>query len=54
MRPAVIAPTRFMTLMGWRGEILGLRWLDINLDRQTARGQTLDKTGDLADFPIIN
>ena len=38
MRPAVIAATKFMILTGWRtGEVLGLRWSEIDLDRRTAR-----------------
>jgi integrase len=36
--PAVIAATRFMIMTGWRrGEVLGLRWSEIDLDRRTAR-----------------
>src|SRR5664279_2483458 len=38
MRPAAIAATRFMILTGWRrGEVLGLGWSEIDLDRRTAR-----------------
>jgi integrase len=45
MRLAVIAATKFMILTGWRrGEILGLRWSEIDLDRRTAR-LTDTKTG---------
>jgi integrase len=45
MRPAVIAATKFMILTGWRrGEVLGLRWSEIDLDRRTAR-LTDTKTG---------
>jgi integrase len=45
MRPAVIAATRFMILTGWRrGEVLGLRWSEIDIDRRTAR-LTDTKTG---------
>lgn len=45
MRPVVIAATRFMVLTGWRrGEVLGLRWPEIDLDRRTAR-LTDTKTG---------
>jgi integrase len=37
-RNEVIAATRFMILTGWRrGEVLGLRWSEIDLDRRTAR-----------------
>lgn len=40
-----IAAIRFMVLTGWRrGEVLGLRWSEVDLDRRTARlGDT--KTG---------
>ena len=45
MRTAVIAATKFMILTGWRrGEVLGLRWSDIDRDRRTAR-LTDTKTG---------
>jgi integrase len=45
MRKEVIAATKFMILTGWRrGEVLGLRWSDIDLDRRTAR-LTDTKTG---------
>jgi integrase len=45
MRPVVIAATKFMILTGWRrGEVLGLRWSEIDLDRRTAR-LTETKTG---------
>ena len=38
MRPAVIAATKFMILTGWRrGEVLGLRWWEIDLDGRKAR-----------------
>jgi integrase len=38
MRPEVIAATKFMILTGWRrGEVLGLRWSEVDLDRRTAR-----------------
>ncbi len=45
MRPVVIAATKFMILTGLRrGEVLGLRWSEIDLDRRTAR-LTDTKTG---------
>jgi integrase len=45
MRSAVIEATKFMILTGWRrGEVLGLRWVDIDLDRRTVR-LTDTKTG---------
>jgi integrase len=35
---AAVAATKFMILTGWRrGEVLGLRWSEIDLDRRTAR-----------------
>jgi integrase len=35
--PAAIAATRFIALTGWRsGEVLGLRWSEIDLGRRTA------------------
>src|ERR1700733_7821530 len=38
IRTAVIAATKFMILTGGRsGEVLRLRWSDIDLDRRTAR-----------------
>jgi integrase len=44
-RPTVIAATKFMILTGWqRGEVLGLRWSEIDLGRRTAR-LTDTKTG---------
>src|SRR5262245_27294545 len=37
MWPAAIAAARFLTLTGWRsGEVLGLRWDEIDLARRTA------------------
>src|SRR6516162_2912525 len=44
--PAAIAVARFLALTGWRsGEVLGLRWNEIDLARRTARlGDT--KTGE--------
>jgi integrase len=45
MRAAVIAATKFIILTGWRrGEVLGLKWSEIDLDRRTAR-LTDTKTG---------
>jgi integrase len=43
--PAALAATRFLALTGWRsGEALGLRWVELDLDRRTATlGDT--KTG---------
>ncbi len=36
--PAAIAAARFLLLTGWRrGEVLGLRWGDLDLPRRTAR-----------------
>jgi integrase len=38
MRPSVIAATKFMLLTGWRGgEVLGLRWSDLDLDQRPTR-----------------
>ena len=38
VRPVVIAATKFMILTGWRrGEVLGLRWSEVDLERRTAR-----------------
>jgi integrase len=35
--PPAIAATRFLVMTGWRsGEALGLRWKDVDLDRQSA------------------
>src|SRR5262245_10873068 len=43
--PAAVAATRFLALTGWRsGEVLGLRWDEVDLSRRTATlGDT--KTG---------
>jgi integrase len=36
--PAAIAAARFLTLTGWRtGEVIGLRWGEVDLGRRTAR-----------------
>ena len=45
--PALIAAIRFLAVSGWRrGEVLNLRWTEVDLERRTARlGDT--KTGDL-------
>jgi integrase len=38
MWPPAIAATRFLALTGWRsGEVLGLRWSEVDLARRTAR-----------------
>jgi integrase len=38
MHAPMIAATKFMVLTGWRrGEVLGLRWPEIELERRTAR-----------------
>jgi integrase len=44
--PAAIAAARFLALSGWRsGEVLGLRWAELDLARRTAKlGDT--KTGE--------
>src|SRR5262245_9019205 len=35
--PAAVAATRFLALTGWRsGEVLGLRWDEVDLSRHTA------------------
>ena len=44
--PAAVAAARFLALTGWRlGEVLGLRWPELDLERRTAKlGDT--KTGE--------
>ena len=38
MWPPAVAATRMMVLTGWRrGEVLGLRWSEVDLTRRTAR-----------------
>jgi integrase len=38
MWPAAIGAARFLTLTGWRnGEVLGLRWTEVDMARRTAR-----------------
>jgi len=38
MWPAAIAAARFLALTGWRsGEVLGLRWVEVDLGRRTTR-----------------
>jgi integrase len=38
MWPAAIAAARFLALTGWRsGEVLGLRWMEVDLGRRTTR-----------------
>lgn len=44
--PALLAAVRFLILTGWRrGEVLGLRWQEVDLDRRTVR-LTETKTGE--------
>jgi integrase len=44
--PAAVAAIRFLALTGWRrGEVLGLRWSEIGVERRTAQ-LTDTKTGD--------